>query len=219
MIACRRQSWISSPRMPRKRRASSLARSDTRMQGAMRPLTGSHCLLVSRRAPRATITAACPAAHDDHDPFRAIAASAACRGLTRTRRPKPRCTMRFGVFLPPQAHARRVPVLYWLSGLTCTEENFIVKAGAQRVAAALGHRARRAGYQPARPRHSGRSRELRFWPRRRFLCRCHRGAVVAWLPDVFLRGAGIARRRRRRAFPSIRRAPESSAIRWAGMAR
>jgi S-formylglutathione hydrolase len=46
------------------------------------------------------------------------------------------CTMRFGVFLPPQA--RRVPILYWLSGLTCTEENFIVKAGAQRVAAELG---------------------------------------------------------------------------------
>src|SRR6202521_5317965 len=46
------------------------------------------------------------------------------------------CAMRFGVFLPPQAH--RVPILYWLSGLTCTEENFIVKAGAQRVAAELG---------------------------------------------------------------------------------
>ena len=48
------------------------------------------------------------------------------------------CVMRFGVFLPPQAEAQRVPVLYWLSGLTCTEENFIVKAGAQRVAAQLG---------------------------------------------------------------------------------
>ena len=48
------------------------------------------------------------------------------------------CAMRFGVFLPPQAASGRVPVLYWLSGLTCTEENFIVKAGAQRVAAALG---------------------------------------------------------------------------------
>lgn len=46
--------------------------------------------------------------------------------------------MRFGVFLPPQAEARKVPALYWLSGLTCTEENFIVKAGAQRVAAELG---------------------------------------------------------------------------------
>jgi S-formylglutathione hydrolase len=42
------------------------------------------------------------------------------------------------VFLPPQAGAQRVPVLYWLSGLTCTEENFIVKAGAQRLAAQLG---------------------------------------------------------------------------------
>ena len=49
-----------------------------------------------------------------------------------------RCAMRFGVFLPPQASTARVPVLYWLSGLTCTEENFIVKAGAQRVAAELG---------------------------------------------------------------------------------
>src|SRR6185503_12445819 len=48
------------------------------------------------------------------------------------------CVMRFGVFLPPQAEAGAVPVLYWLSGLTCTEENFIVKAGAQRVAAELG---------------------------------------------------------------------------------
>ena len=48
------------------------------------------------------------------------------------------CVMRFGVFLPPQAGAHKVPVLYWLSGLTCTEENFIVKAGAQRVAAELG---------------------------------------------------------------------------------
>ncbi|HLQ27019.1 MAG TPA: S-formylglutathione hydrolase [Acidiferrobacterales bacterium] len=48
------------------------------------------------------------------------------------------CVMRFGVFLPPQAQKARVPVLYWLSGLTCTEENFIIKAGAQRVAAELG---------------------------------------------------------------------------------
>ena len=49
-----------------------------------------------------------------------------------------RCVMRFGLFLPPQAKSGRVPVLYWLSGLTCTEENFIVKAGAQRVASELG---------------------------------------------------------------------------------
>jgi S-formylglutathione hydrolase len=48
-----------------------------------------------------------------------------------------RCAMRFAVYVPPQASAP-MPALFWLSGLTCTEENFIVKAGAQRVAAELG---------------------------------------------------------------------------------
>ena len=48
------------------------------------------------------------------------------------------CTMRFAIFLPPQAASRKVAALYWLSGLTCTEENFITKAGAQRIAAELG---------------------------------------------------------------------------------
>lgn len=49
------------------------------------------------------------------------------------------CAMVFGVFLPPQALAgSRVPALHWLSGLTCTDENFIQKAGAQRLAAQLG---------------------------------------------------------------------------------
>lgn len=47
-------------------------------------------------------------------------------------------SMRFGVYLPPAAEKGPVPVLFWLSGLTCTEENFIVKAGAQRIAAELG---------------------------------------------------------------------------------
>jgi len=45
------------------------------------------------------------------------------------------CTMWFGIYLPPQAQTRRLPVLYWLSGLTCSEQNFITKAGAQRYAA------------------------------------------------------------------------------------
>lgn len=42
------------------------------------------------------------------------------------------------VYLPPQAEQGSVPVLYWLSGLTCTDENFVTKAGAQRSAAELG---------------------------------------------------------------------------------
>lgn len=45
--------------------------------------------------------------------------------------------MRFAVFMP-ERHTPPLPVLYWLSGLTCTEENFITKAGAQREAARLG---------------------------------------------------------------------------------
>jgi S-formylglutathione hydrolase len=48
------------------------------------------------------------------------------------------CTMRFAIYLPPQAKHGPVPVLYWLSGLTCTEQNFIAKAGAQRYAAEHG---------------------------------------------------------------------------------
>ena len=48
------------------------------------------------------------------------------------------CTMRFAVYLPPQAEMQKLPVLYWLSGLTCTEQNFITKAGAQRYAAEHG---------------------------------------------------------------------------------
>ncbi len=48
------------------------------------------------------------------------------------------CAMRFAVFTPPQAPAVRVPVLYYLAGLTCSEETFMIKAGAQRVAAELG---------------------------------------------------------------------------------
>jgi S-formylglutathione hydrolase len=46
--------------------------------------------------------------------------------------------MRFSVFSPPASERSKVPVIFWLSGLTCTEDNFTVKAGAQRVAAELG---------------------------------------------------------------------------------
>jgi S-formylglutathione hydrolase len=48
------------------------------------------------------------------------------------------CNMTFSIFLPPQADLSPVPVLYWLSGLTCTDENFVIKAGAQQYAAELG---------------------------------------------------------------------------------
>ena len=52
------------------------------------------------------------------------------------------CEMTFSIFLPPitsqKDHVTPAPVMYWLSGLTCTDENFVQKAGAQRYAAELG---------------------------------------------------------------------------------
>lgn len=48
------------------------------------------------------------------------------------------CNMRFAIYLPPASQDKTVPVLYWLSGLTCTDENFMQKSGVQRVASELG---------------------------------------------------------------------------------
>ena len=48
------------------------------------------------------------------------------------------CEMTFSIYLPPQAQKGPVPVLYWLSGLTCDDENFVQKAGAQQHAAEQG---------------------------------------------------------------------------------
>ena len=48
------------------------------------------------------------------------------------------CEMIFSIYLPPQANTQKVPLLWWLSGLTCNDQNFVTKAGAQRIAAELG---------------------------------------------------------------------------------
>jgi S-formylglutathione hydrolase len=63
--------------------------------------------------------------------------------------------MRFAVFEPPQAGLGRVPVLYYLAGLTCTEETFMTKAGAQRVAAELGLMLVAPDTSPREPRLPG----------------------------------------------------------------
>ena len=49
--------------------------------------------------------------------------------------PSLKCEMNVGVYLPPKAANEKLPVLYWLSGLTCNEQNFITKSGMQRYAA------------------------------------------------------------------------------------
>jgi len=59
-------------------------------------------------------------------------------GFYRHRSTVNNCDMQFAVFVPPQAAKSSVPALTWLSGLTCTEETFMIKSGAQRVAAELG---------------------------------------------------------------------------------
>ena len=66
-----------------------------------------------------------------------------------------RTEMRFSLYEPPQAHARRVPVLYYLAGLTCTEETFMIKAGAQRLAAELGLMLVAPDTSPRQPRLPG----------------------------------------------------------------
>ncbi|MBL8628243.1 MAG: S-formylglutathione hydrolase [Rhodospirillaceae bacterium] len=60
------------------------------------------------------------------------------QGFYRHASAETKTPMRFAVFTPPQAAKGPVPVVWFLAGLTCTEENFTVKAGAQRAAAELG---------------------------------------------------------------------------------
>jgi S-formylglutathione hydrolase len=59
-------------------------------------------------------------------------------GFYRHRSIANNCDMQFSVFVPPQASGGPVPVLTYLAGLTCTEETFMIKGGAQRVAAEIG---------------------------------------------------------------------------------
>src|SRR5580658_1905012 len=66
-----------------------------------------------------------------------------------------RGTMKFSVYLPPQSRSGRVPVLYYLAGLTCTEETFPIKAHAQQTAAELGLMLVAPDTSPREPRIPG----------------------------------------------------------------
>ncbi|KAG1371174.1 S-formylglutathione hydrolase [Cocos nucifera] len=48
------------------------------------------------------------------------------------------CSMTFSIYFPPSTPSQKIPVIFWLSGLTCTDENFIIKSGAQRAASSDG---------------------------------------------------------------------------------
>jgi S-formylglutathione hydrolase len=76
-----------------------------------------------------------------HAPFELVAEHACFGGVQRFYRHASAqigLPMRFAVYLPPQAQHGPVPGLFYLAGLTCTEETFVIKGGAQRVAAELG---------------------------------------------------------------------------------
>jgi S-formylglutathione hydrolase len=83
----------------------------------------------------------------------------ACRGGTQrfVQHDSIECAgpMRFAVYEPPQARAGPVPVLYYLAGLTCTEETFPIKAGAQRLAAEHGVMLVAPDTSPREPRLPG----------------------------------------------------------------
>jgi len=66
-----------------------------------------------------------------------------------------RGTMKFSVYVPPQAQAGKVPVLYYLAGLTCTEETFPIKSHAQQAAAELGMMLVAPDTSPREPRLPG----------------------------------------------------------------
>jgi S-formylglutathione hydrolase len=88
-----------------------------------------------------------------------IASEHACYdGVQRFYRHESRETrgpMKFAAYLPPQARDRRVPVLYFLSGLTCTEETFCIKSHAQKFAAELGLMLISPDTSPREPRIPG----------------------------------------------------------------
>ena len=108
--------------------------------------------------------------------------------------------MTFSVFVPPHQDGARLPVVWYLSGLTCTHANVTEKGEFRRACAELGlvfvapDTSPRGEGVPGDP--AGR---LRFRTWRRLLCRCHAGAICAQLPHVELCD-GRAPRTDRRAF-------------------
>ena len=119
--------------------------------------------------------------------------------------------MRFAVYQPPAAlRGERVPVLYYLAGLTCSEETFAIKSGAQRVAAELGLALVSCDTSPRATRLPGRRRGGRLRPGRGVLSRRDGGALVDGVPDVHLpdarpaRGGGVEFSGRRRAARNLR---------------
>ena len=131
----------------------------------------------------------------------------------RARRCGSRC------FVPPQAASGKVPVVWFLSGLTCTEDNFTAKAGAQRVAAELGLMLIAPDTSPAGGRGRAGRPGLRFRHGCRVLCGRHPGALGHALPHAVLHRGGAAGVSGRPNCQRTWRGRRSWATPWAAMAR
>ena len=144
----------------------------------------------------------------------------AAAGRHAMRRPRPSTDMTFSIFLPPQAErGGKLPVVWYLSGLTCTHAN-VTEKGEYRAACAE-HRPdlRRARHQPARRRRARRRRPMISARAPASTSMRREEPWAAQFPHVELchrRAAGAGRRRVPGRHGRARRSP---AIRWAAMAR
>jgi S-formylglutathione hydrolase len=105
--------------------------------------------------------------------------------------------MRFSVYQPPQAKDHAVPVLFFLAGLTCTEETFMIKAGAQRYAAELGLMLVTMDTSPRQTGIPGETDAWDFGAGAGFYLDATASAVVEALPHGKLHHAGIAQHHHR----------------------
>ena len=127
--------------------------------------------------------------------------------------------MRIGVFVPDGAERTGRPALYYLAGLTCTEETFAIKAGAQRAAAALGLVLVTCDTSPRAARYAGDDADEDFGLGAGFYVDA---TVAPWRASYrmdTLRHPRAARRRRGRLPGRCRTRAASSATRWAATAR
>ena len=109
--------------------------------------------------------------------------------------------MKFSVYLPPQAKSAKVPALYFLSGLTCTEETFCIKSHAQMYASQLGSCSSPPVTGPREPRIPGDADHWDSAILGRVLSGCDAGTLVAELSYVQLRRTGITARSLRPHLP------------------
>ena len=129
------------------------------------------------------------------------------------------CEMGFAVFQPPQALAgAKVPLLTYLSGLTCTEENFTTKAGFQRLAADLGLMVLAPDTSPRGLNLPGEDEAYDFGSGAGFYVDATEAPLVKRLPNVQLHHPGTAEGHRRETSRPTCPAKASPAIPWADTA-